>query len=102
MSPTRQRAEQARDLAAEVLERLGMRLHPDRSGTVCLSNGRQGFQFLGFQFLVESITIGPGQRVHPYRPPGRGRFDTRMIAFPPGDTVDLEVLTARVQWFQWY
>lgn len=48
LSPTRQRAEQARELAARVLERLGMRLHPEKSGIVCLTKGRQGFEFLGF------------------------------------------------------
>ena len=48
LSPTRERAEQARVLAAEVLGGLGMRLHPEKSGIVCLSRGGQGFDFLGF------------------------------------------------------
>lgn len=48
LSPTEQRAEQARELAARVLERLGMRLHPEKTGIVCLTRGRQGFDFLGF------------------------------------------------------
>jgi group II intron reverse transcriptase/maturase len=48
LSPTRERAEQARELAAEVLDGLGMRLHPEKSGVVCLSRGGQGFDFLGF------------------------------------------------------
>jgi hypothetical protein len=48
LSPTGQRAEQACDLAARVLERLGMRLHPEKSGIVCLTRGGQGFEFLGF------------------------------------------------------
>ncbi len=48
LSPTRQRAEQARELAAEVLGELGMRLHPEKSGIVCLTRGGQGFDFLGF------------------------------------------------------
>jgi group II intron reverse transcriptase/maturase len=48
LSPTGYRAEQARELAAKVLERLGMRLHPDKSGIICLTGGRQGFDFLGF------------------------------------------------------
>ncbi|WP_224274373.1 group II intron reverse transcriptase/maturase [Streptomyces sp. LS1784] len=48
LSPTRQRAEQARELAARVLGRLGMRLHPEKSGIVCLTRGGQGFEFLGF------------------------------------------------------
>ncbi|MFF3159667.1 group II intron maturase-specific domain-containing protein [Streptomyces sp. NPDC057910] len=49
LSTTRQRAEQARELAAQVLAGLGMRLHPEKSGIVCLARGRQGFEFLGFQ-----------------------------------------------------
>jgi RNA-directed DNA polymerase len=48
LSPTRERAEQARELAARVLGRLGMRLHPGKSGIVCLTRGEQGFVFLGF------------------------------------------------------
>ncbi|MFJ4593869.1 MULTISPECIES: group II intron reverse transcriptase/maturase [unclassified Kitasatospora] len=48
LSPTMQRAEQARELAAEVLGGLGMRLHPEKSGIVCLTGGGQGFDFLGF------------------------------------------------------
>jgi RNA-directed DNA polymerase len=48
LSPSRERAESARDLAAEVLGGLGMVLHPEKSGIVCLSRGGQGFDFLGF------------------------------------------------------
>jgi RNA-directed DNA polymerase len=48
LSPTRERAEQARELAAAVLGRLGMRLHPGKSGIVCLTRGEHGFVFLGF------------------------------------------------------
>ncbi|MGN5380842.1 hypothetical protein ACQ4WX_38190 [Streptomyces lasalocidi] len=48
LPPTRQRAEQAQLLAARVLERLGMRLHPEKSGMTCLTRGGQGFEFLGF------------------------------------------------------
>jgi group II intron reverse transcriptase/maturase len=62
LSPTRQRAEQARDLAAEVLGGFGMRLHPDKSGIVCLTRGEQGFVFLGFHH----------QKVEPWK--WRGRF----------------------------
>ncbi|MGI5517636.1 group II intron maturase-specific domain-containing protein [Streptomyces sp. CA-106131] len=48
LSPTRQRAEQAQQLAARVLGLLGMRLHPEKSGITCLTRGGQGFEFLGF------------------------------------------------------
>jgi len=45
---TRQRAEQARRLVAEILARLGLHLHPDKTRIVELTRGRQGFDFLGF------------------------------------------------------
>ncbi|MEU9625147.1 group II intron maturase-specific domain-containing protein [Streptomyces sp. NPDC048155] len=48
LSPTNQRAEQARESATRVLERLGMRLHPEKTGIVCLTRGGQGVDFLGF------------------------------------------------------
>ncbi|WP_326655351.1 group II intron reverse transcriptase/maturase [Streptomyces sp. NBC_01750] len=48
LSPTEHRAQQARELAARVLGRLGMRLHPEKTGIVCLTRGGQGFDFLGF------------------------------------------------------
>lgn len=48
LAPTRERAEQARELAATVLGGLGMRLHPGKSGIVCVSQGGEGFDFLGF------------------------------------------------------
>jgi hypothetical protein len=35
-------------LAVRVLEMLGMRLHPEKSGIICLTQGGQGFDFLGF------------------------------------------------------
>ncbi|MFL4909556.1 group II intron maturase-specific domain-containing protein [Streptomyces sp. MMS24-I2-30] len=34
--------------SARVLERLGMRLYPEKSGITCLTRGGQGFEFLGF------------------------------------------------------
>jgi hypothetical protein len=48
MAPSGERAGQARELAARVLGRLGMRLHPGKSGIVCLTRGGAGFDFLGF------------------------------------------------------
>jgi group II intron reverse transcriptase/maturase len=48
LSPTREHAERARELAAEALDGLGMRLHSGKSGIVCLTGGGRGFDFLGF------------------------------------------------------
>jgi len=53
--PTRERAEQARDLAVATLAPLGLRLHPDKTRIVCLRHGAEGFDFLGFHHrMVES------------------------------------------------
>jgi RNA-directed DNA polymerase len=46
--PTRERAEQARDLVAAVLATLGLHLHPDKTRIVHLHKGAEGFDFLGF------------------------------------------------------
>lgn len=52
---TRLRAEQARDLAAATLAGLGLRLHPDKTRIVCIRQGGEGFDFLGFHLrMVES------------------------------------------------
>ena len=45
---TKQRAEQARRLVVQILARLGLHLHPDKTRIVGLARGRQGFDFLGF------------------------------------------------------
>ena len=55
LCPTRERAEGARDLAAATLAPLGLRLHPDKTRIVCLRNGAEGIDFLGFHHrMVES------------------------------------------------
>jgi group II intron reverse transcriptase/maturase len=52
---TRQRAEQARDLAETTLGPLGLQLHPDKTQIVDIRRGAQGFDFLGFHHrMVES------------------------------------------------
>jgi RNA-directed DNA polymerase len=45
---TKQRAEQARRLVAQILATMGLHLHPDKTRIVGLTRGRQGFDFLGF------------------------------------------------------
>jgi RNA-directed DNA polymerase len=55
LCPTRDRAEQARDLAESTLAPLGLRLHPDKTRIVALGRGEEGFDFLGFHHrMVES------------------------------------------------
>lgn len=55
LCPTRQRAEQARGLAGAALRPLGLRVHPEKTQIVCVRNGEQGFDFLGFHHrMVES------------------------------------------------
>jgi RNA-directed DNA polymerase len=55
LCPTRERADQARDLAEATLGPLGLRLHPDKTRIVDLRRGAEGFDFLGFHHrMVES------------------------------------------------
>jgi RNA-directed DNA polymerase len=58
--PTRERAEQARDLVA-VLDRLGLRLHPDKTRIVHLRKGAEGFDFLGFHLRKCESWRRPGK-----------------------------------------
>jgi RNA-directed DNA polymerase len=45
---SRSRAEEARRRITEVLAGIGLRLHPDKTRIVCLKDGEDGFDFLGF------------------------------------------------------
>jgi RNA-directed DNA polymerase len=55
LCPTEERAVAARDLAAETLAPIGLRLHPDKTKVVSLHKGQEGFDFLGFHHhMVES------------------------------------------------
>jgi group II intron reverse transcriptase/maturase len=59
--PTRERAEQARDLAAEILAGVGLRLHPDKTKIVYLRRGQEGFDFLGFHHRMVESWKRPGR-----------------------------------------
>jgi RNA-directed DNA polymerase len=61
LCPTRERAEQARDLAGTTLGPIGLRLHPDKTTIVELGDGAEGFDFLGFHH----------RRVASWKQPGR-------------------------------
>ena len=55
LCPTIERAEQVRTLAEHALGPLGLQLHPDKTRIVCVKDGAQGFEFLGFHHrMVES------------------------------------------------
>jgi len=45
---SRQRAEQARHRASEILAPLGLQLNPDKTRIACLTQGADGFDFVGF------------------------------------------------------
>ena len=47
---TRNQAEQAQQIATELLGSLGLELHPDKTRVVDLREGREGFDFLGCHF----------------------------------------------------
>jgi Group II intron, maturase-specific domain len=46
---TRERAEEARELVAAILDRLGLRLKPEKTRIAHLARGAEGFTFLGFE-----------------------------------------------------
>jgi group II intron reverse transcriptase/maturase len=48
LTTSRQRAEEARRRIEAVLADLRLRLHPDKTRIVCLKDGEDGFDFLGF------------------------------------------------------
>ena len=48
LTTSRSRAEEARRRIEAVLAGLGLRLHPDKTRIVCLKDGEDGFDFLGF------------------------------------------------------
>jgi RNA-directed DNA polymerase len=59
--PTPARAEQARDLAAGTLAKIGLRLHPDKTKIVCIQHGKDGFDFLGFHHRMVQSWKQPGR-----------------------------------------
>lgn len=55
LAPTKAKAEEAKVWIEEILEPLGLRLHPDKTRIACLTKGQEGFDFLGFHHrMVES------------------------------------------------
>jgi group II intron reverse transcriptase/maturase len=61
LCPTRQRAEQARDLAEAALAPLGLRLHPGKTRIADLRKGAEGFDFLGFHHRMVASRKRPGR-----------------------------------------
>jgi group II intron reverse transcriptase/maturase len=49
LTRSRAAAEEAKARIVSILERLGLRLHPDKTRIVCLAKGQEGFVFLGFE-----------------------------------------------------
>jgi group II intron reverse transcriptase/maturase len=58
---TRDRAVEARELAAAVLDGLGLRLHPEKTRIVHLYHGAEGFDFLGFHNHMRESKRQPGR-----------------------------------------
>ena len=84
MCRNRRRAEAARDLVIAILARLGLQLHPDKTRIVCLTGGREGFDFLGFHhhkvevaevarsLVLAALAVGSGDEIDSDQGP---RFD---------------------------
>lgn len=58
---TRERAEEALELVAAVLDGLGLRLHPEKTRIVHLAMGAEGFTFLGFEHRMRESWKQPGR-----------------------------------------
>ena len=58
---TRERAEEARELVAAVLDVLGLRLHPEKTRIADLARGAEGFTFLGFEHRMRESWKQPGR-----------------------------------------
>ena len=58
---TRERAEQARELVAAVLDMLGLHLHPEKTRIAHLARGAEGFTFLGFEHRMRESWKRPGR-----------------------------------------
>jgi RNA-directed DNA polymerase len=58
---TRERAEQAQELVAAVLDGLGLRLHPEKTRIAHLARGAEGFEFLGFEHRMRESWKQPGR-----------------------------------------
>jgi RNA-directed DNA polymerase len=58
---TQQRAEQAHELVAAILDMLGLRLHPEKTRIVHLTRGAEGFNFLGFHHCMRESRKRPGR-----------------------------------------
>ena len=56
-----QRAAQAREAVAAILDGLGLRLHPDKTRVVQLARGAEGFDFLGFHHRMRESWRRPGR-----------------------------------------
>lgn len=52
LAPTRARVVEAKARIEAILEPLGLRLHPGKTRTSCLTKGQDGFVFLGFEHRV--------------------------------------------------
>ena len=58
---SRAQAEHARDRVVEILAGLGLRLHPDKTRIVNLTQGMDGFDFLGFHLRKKESYKLPGR-----------------------------------------
>ena len=95
---TCEQAEIARELAATVLDGLGLRLHPEKTRIVHLARGAGGFDFLGFHHRMRRswkwrgrwyLQKWPSQRaMASIRGKIRDRTDRRFASLPLEDTVE--------------
>jgi group II intron reverse transcriptase/maturase len=95
---SRERAEEARELVAAVLDGLGLRLHPGKTRIAHLARGAEGFDFLGFHHRMREswkwrgrwyLQKWPSERaMASIRGKIRDRTARRLARLPLEDTVE--------------
>ncbi len=100
LCPSRERAEQARIKVTAALDRLGLRLHPDKTRIVHLARGAEGFDFLGFHHHMRESPKWRGRWYLQTWPSTRAtssiRAKVRARTTPSHASLPLEVVVERL------
>ena len=100
LCPSRERAEQARIKVTAALDRLGLRLHPDKTRVVHLARGREGFDFLGFHHRMRESPKWRGRWYLQTWPSSRAmtsiRAKVRARTTPSHASLSLEAVVERL------
>ncbi|HEV2070739.1 MAG TPA: group II intron reverse transcriptase/maturase, partial [Acidimicrobiales bacterium] len=100
LCPTRERAELARLKVTAILDRLGLRLHPEKTRIIHLARGAEGFDFLGFHHRMRESPKWRGRWYLQAWPSSRAmtsiRAKVRARTTPGHASLPLEVVVERL------